>query len=106
MAYTLSMKTPRKSIVKALSYLAGTAMLTGCSMGQDLGQLQQRRVDLPVATGADESLDDRFGLTDDAQDPHKRDEEMGYGRWKAKPETEGTLNPTSPGRRGNWTGSP
>jgi len=87
-------------------YLVAIAALTGCET-QQLGTLQQRRVDIPVASGADEAIDDRFGLTADAQDPSERDAEMGYGRWKAKPEAEGTSSPTSPNRRGSsWTGSP
>ena len=66
-------------------------------------EVQQRRVDVPQATGADESLESRFGLSADAQDPSERDKELGYGKWKAKPETTGTKDPTSPSRRGsNW----
>ena len=75
------------------------ASVTGCAM-------QQRRADVPEASGADESIDSRFGLTSDAQDPTQRDAELGYGRWKAKPETKGTAASTSPERRGSWTGSP
>ncbi|MEX0876502.1 MAG: hypothetical protein WD114_03490 [Phycisphaerales bacterium] len=74
------------------------ASATGC-------ELQQRRVDVPTASGADETLEDRFGLTDDAQDPTERDKELGYGKWKAKPEPEGTADPTHPSRR-RWGGSP
>ncbi len=74
--------------------------ISGCDM-------QQRRVDIKQASGVDDSIDERFGLTPDAQDPSKRDAELGYGRWKQKPETEGTAAPTDPSRRGsNWTGSP
>lgn len=69
-------------------------------------ELQQRRVDVNKASGADESIDPRFGLTADAQDPSERDKEMGYGKWKAKPEAEGTAAPTDPSRRRNWGGSP
>jgi len=97
--YTQSMKITKKSASGGLAYLVVLTMLTGC-------ELQQRRVDVPNASGADESLEERFGLTDDAQDPSERDAEMGYGRWKAKPEPEGTAPPTSPSRRGSWTGSP
>ena len=61
--------------------------------------LQKRRVELKQASGADSSLDDRFGLTDDAQDPSERDKELGYGRWKAKPDPVGTDSPTNPSRR-------
>ena len=72
--------------------------LSGC-------ELQQRRMDVPVASGADESINPEFGLTADAQDPTERDKEMGYGKWKAKPEPEGTHDPTSPDRRGaSWNG--
>lgn len=68
-------------------------------------ELQQRRVDVPVASGADESINPEFGLTADAQDPTERDKEMGYGKWKAKPEPTGTYDPTSPDRRGSsWNG--
>jgi len=61
--------------------------------------LQKRRVDLKQASGADQDLQNRFGLTADAQDPSERDKELGYGRWKQKPETEGTSSPTDPARR-------
>ena len=62
--------------VALASVLGAMIVLGGC-------ELQQRRVDVPEPTGSDESLDDRFGLTDDAQDPSERDKELGYGRWKA-----------------------
>lgn len=68
-------------------------------------ELQQRRVDVKQASGADEGLEDRFGLTADAQDPTERDKELGYGKWKAKPEPEGTASPTNPSRRGSSWGS-
>lgn len=74
--------------------LLGALALTGCD-------LQQRRVDVPVASGADEALNPEFGLTADAQDPTERDKELGYGKWKAKPEPTGTRAPTSPTRRGS-----
>ena len=61
--------------------------------------LQKRRVELKQASGADQDLQDRFGLTADAQDPSERDKELGYGRWKQKPEPEGTSSPTDPARR-------
>ena len=99
------MKIKTQRTVRGIVYVFALASLSACGM-QDVRDLQQRRVDLPVASGADESLDDRFGLTADAQDPGERDEELGYGRWKSKPETEGTAAPTSPSRRGSWTGSP
>jgi hypothetical protein len=67
-------------------------------------ELQQRRVDVKQASGADGSIDDRFGLTADAQDPTERDKELGYGKWKAKPEPEGTAAPTDPSRRGSAFG--
>jgi len=63
--------------------------------------LQKRRVELKQSSGADQDLVDRFGLTNDAQDPSERDKELGYGRWKEKPETDGTADPTSPARRGS-----
>lgn len=72
---------------------AGLLFLGACEM-------QQRRVDVPQPTGADEQVNSRFGLTADAQDPSERDKELGYGKWKAKPEPEGTRAPTSPTRRG------
>lgn len=71
---------------------------TGC-------ELQQRRVDVDQASGADSRIDDRFGLTADAQDPSERDKELGYGKWKAKPEVEGTAAPTNPSRRGSSWGT-
>lgn len=76
-------------------FVLGLCALSAC-------EVQQRRVDVPEASGADDSLDARFGLTADAQDPQERDKELGYGRWKAKPEPEGTRAPTSPTRRGSW----
>ena len=101
-SYTLCMR-PKTRIVRtgvALASMLGVMfVLSGCA-------LQQRRVDVPEATGSDESLDERFGLTDDAQDPSERDKELGYGRWKAKPEPTGTATKTSPSRRGSWTGQP
>ena len=80
--------------------LLGTFVLTGAALSAC--EVQQRRVDVPEPSGADESIDSRFGLTADAQDPQERDKELGYGRWKAKPEPEGTRAPTSPTRRGSW----
>jgi len=80
--------------------------MSGCVTAQEMGQLQERRVELPEASGADESLDPRFGLTADAQDPSERDKELGYGRWKAKPEPTGTAKPTDPSRRGSSWGTP
>ncbi len=68
-------------------------------------ELQQRRVDVDQASGADSRIDDRFGLTADAQDPTERDKELGYGKWKAKPETQGTADPTDPSRRGSSWGT-
>ena len=69
------------------------------------GELLQRRVDVEKASGADPELQSKFGLTADAQDPSERDKELGYGRWKAKPETEGTDSPTSPDRRKGYGGT-
>ena len=72
-----------------------TTAMTGCR------DLQKRRVELKQSSGADPELEDRFGLTSDAQDPSQRDKELGYGRWKQKPEPEGTASPTDPDRRGS-----
>lgn len=69
--------------------------ITGCR------DLQKRRIELNQSSGADPELEDRFGLTSDAQDPSERDKELGYGRWKQKPEPEGTASPTDPDRRGS-----
>jgi hypothetical protein len=77
--------------------LGAIFFVTGC-------ELQQRRVDVKQASGADSEIDPRFGLTADAQDPSERDKELGYGKWKAKPETAGTEDPTSPTRRGSTWG--
>lgn len=80
----------------AMLFVCGVALLvtmTGC---QDL---QKRRVELKQSSGADPDLEERFGLTDDAQDPSERDRELGYGRWREKPETAGTSSPTDPARR-------
>ncbi|MFK7760326.1 MAG: hypothetical protein AB8C13_10325 [Phycisphaerales bacterium] len=67
--------------------------ISGCE------NIRKRRVDVVQPTGADGGLDARFGLTSDAQDPSERDKELGYGRWKAKPEADGTDAPSSPDRR-------
>ena len=75
-------------------------MMSGCR------DLQKRRVEVKQSSGADPELQDRFGLTADAQDPSERDKELGYGRWKTKPETEGTASPNSPSRRQNIGGNP
>jgi len=95
-----SAKTPPLNTARSLLFLVVLASLSAC-------ELQQRRVEVAEPSGADQSLDERFGLSDDAQDPTKRDQELGYGRWKAKPETAGTTAPTSPSRRGStWSGKP
>ncbi len=84
-------------IGRSLGTLAiGLLVLTVSSGCRDL---QKRRVELKQASGADSTLDPRFGLTSDAQDPSERDKELGYGKWKQKPEVDGTEAPTSPGRR-------
>ena len=73
-------------------------MTAGCS------EMLERRVDVAQPSGEDGSIDDRFDLNADAQDPSKRDRELGYGRWKGKPETKGTAEKTSRTRRGEtWT---
>lgn len=99
----LGMKQSKHNGMRAVAFagvILGMCMvMSGCA-------LQQRRVEIKTASGADDSLDDRFGLSDDAQDPAERDKELGYGRWKAKPEPTGTTAPTSPDRRGSsWNGS-
>lgn len=53
----------------------------------------------PTRPSIDPGTADRLGLTEDARDPTQRDLDAGYYKWKAKPEPEGTLDPTSPGRR-------
>jgi hypothetical protein len=73
---------------------------------QGCRDLQKRRVEVKQSSGADADLQDRFGLTADAQDPSERDKELGYGRWQTKPETEGTASPTSPSRRKSIGGNP
>ncbi|MBL4590352.1 MAG: hypothetical protein JKY96_00175 [Phycisphaerales bacterium] len=85
---------------RVLFPLVGAVLLvsTGC------GEMLQRRVDVTQPSGVDETIDDRFDLNADAQDPSKRDRELGYGRWKGKPETKGTAEKTSRTRRGEtWT---
>lgn len=84
----------RRVILRSIVPAALVIPLVGCS------QALQRRVEVTQPSGADPALDDRFGLTADAQDPTERDNELGYGRWKAKPEPVGTGNPKSPTRRG------
>ena len=81
-------------------------LICGASLMAAAGcEMQQRRVDVDQPSGADEDLNSRFGLTADAQDPTERDKELGYGKWKAKPESEGTRAPTSPTRRGSSWGA-
>lgn len=88
----------KRAILRSIAPVALTLTLVGCS------QALQRRVEVTQPSGADPALDDRFGLSADAQDPTERDNELGYGRWKAKPEPVGTGNPKSPTRRGEmWT---
>lgn len=76
--------------------LCGLGILTASTGCRDL---QKRRVELKESSGANPDLEERFGLTGDAQDPSERDKEMGYGKWKPKPEPEGTSSPTDPARR-------
>ena len=87
----------RSRLILISGISASAIMLCGPLVG--CRDLQKRRVELKQASGADGSIDDRFGLTPDAQDPSERDKELGYGRWKAKPETTGTSSPTDPDRR-------
>jgi hypothetical protein len=75
-------------------------ILSLCAAMTACGPTLQRRVDVNQPSGADNSIDSRFGLTADAQDPSEKDKELGYGRWKAKPETDGTANSQSSTRRG------
>ncbi len=93
---------PSQSDRRGASFLclAGILITTGfLSSATGCRDLQRRRVEINKASGADADLEDRFGLTADAQDPSERDKELGYGRWKQKPETEGTNSPTDPSRR-------
>lgn len=84
----------------SLFWAAGVLIAAGfLSSATGCRDLQRRRVEINKASGADSDLEDRFGLTADAQDPSERDKELGYGRWKQKPETEGTSSPTDPSRR-------
>lgn len=90
-----------KRHIKRIGLLSGL-LLAGALVFGSMGgcrDLQKRRVELKTAGGADSGIDGRFGLTADAQDPSERDKELGYGRWKAKPDPEGTASPTDPARR-------
>ena len=100
-AYTEPMKKAADSTHIWMSR-AVLASLVGSMLFVSNGcrDLQKRRVEINQASGADADLQERFGLTSDAQDPSERDKELGYGRWKLKPETEGTDSPNSPDRRG------
>ena len=69
--------------------------LTAC------GPSLQRRAEVDQPSGVDSSINEEFGLSADAQDPSQRDKELGYGRWKAKPEVDGTADPRSSSRRGS-----
>ena len=87
---------PQRSVCSVLAAAIGcTALTSGCATSN----LYKRKEEVKTASGPEEDLADRFGLTADAQDPSQRDDELGYGRWKQKPETEGTASPTSPKRR-------
>lgn len=81
-------------VFTAALLLATPFVLAAC--GDDL---LRRRVDVDQAQGADADLEQRFGITSDAQDPTERQKDLGYGRWKQAPETEGTPDPTSYKRR-------
>jgi hypothetical protein len=76
--------------------LIGVALVFLSSGCRDL---QKRRIELKQSSGANPDLEDRFGLTNDAQDPTERDKELGYGKWRQKPEADGTDSPNSPNRR-------
>lgn len=91
--------TPPTTRRAARLALAAAILSSGLAMSACGDQLLRRRVDVDKAQGADPDLERRFGITSDAQDPSERDEELGYGRWKQAPETEGTAPPTSYKRR-------
>jgi hypothetical protein len=80
----MSKRVPRRALV----FLSVTAALVGCG---------QRRAE--PAPAIDEATAARLGITPDAVDPTERDKDKGYLLWKEKPETTGTEDPTSPGRR-------
>jgi len=84
-------------VLSGLIFIVFSTSLLGTLSGCE--NIRKRRVDVVQPTGADAGLDARFGLTSDAQDPSERDKELGYGRWKAKPEADGTDAPSSPDRR-------
>lgn len=63
------------------------------------GGCAKQRAEQPVSSTVDPEMAARLGLTADAIDPTKRDEQAGYNRWKPKPEPEGTAAPLSPTRR-------
>lgn len=46
-----------------------------------------------------------FGFSAQAVDPSAADKAAGYGRWKQKPETEGTIDPKAPVRRSHGWGA-
>lgn len=102
MIKNLNRPSRSQACFSTLALLGMCAMLCmpGCR------DLQKRRVEVKQSSGADADLQDRFGLTADAQDPSERDKELGYGRWQTKPETEGTASPTSPSRRKPIGGNP
>ena len=88
-----------RSVTLAALAIGVLLSMTAC------GEMLQRRADVEQPSGADPALESKFGLTADAQDPSERDKELGYGRWKAKPEPTGTDSPTSPDRRKGYGGS-
>jgi len=96
MKRTVQLAARRGVARSALLVVIGGFVASSWGCGDDL---LRRRVEVPEPSGADPELRERFGITDDAQDPTERDTELGYGRWKEAPETEGTKDPFSPSRR-------
>lgn len=88
MACTTTSRHPRTGLCLTVTTAALLTALVGC------GAPHRADTDQPAA-----EINPAFELTHDAQDPSERDKELGYGRWKAKPEPEGTRSPTSPTRR-------
>ncbi|MFK7883209.1 MAG: hypothetical protein AB8F26_03365 [Phycisphaerales bacterium] len=72
------------------------ALLIGLTLFLITGCGQARTESRPKI---DPAQAERLGLSSDAVDPTASDIDKGYYRWRAKPEPDGTEDPTSPDRR-------
>ncbi len=85
-----------KPVRVVLALTGGALVLIAPSGCASSGKAQNR---------ASEQRARELGLSSDALDPTLRDKRDGYGRWKQKPDPEGTDSPMSPDRR-RWAEQP